>query len=56
MNKLRKSFLYFFLAITFLSVDACRKKYDATAEDMTEYGWVLYKTKFRRYTVKIGNG
>ena len=45
MNKLRKSFIYFFLAIAFLSIDACRKKYDATAEDMTEYGWVLYKTK-----------
>ena len=45
MNKLRKSFLYFFLAITFLSVDACRKKYNPTAEDMTEYGWILYKSK-----------
>ena len=45
MEKLRKSILYFFLVIGLLTVDACRKNYDATAEDMSQYGWVLYKSK-----------
>jgi tetratricopeptide (TPR) repeat protein len=28
-----------------ITVDACRKKYYATAEDMAEYGWVLFETQ-----------
>ena len=45
MKKLRKSLLYFVLAIGLLTIDACRKNYNATAEDMSQYGWVLYKSK-----------
>ena len=45
MKKLRKSIFYFYLVICLLTIDACRKNYNATAEDMTQYGWVLYKSK-----------
>jgi len=42
------------------SIDACRKKYISTSEDMAKHGWVLYETKdyinsnswFRDATVK----
>ena len=42
IRRLRKTTLLFMLTIGVISIDACRKNYDATAEDMTEYGWVLY--------------
>ncbi|MDP6340081.1 MAG: hypothetical protein QF842_07175 [Candidatus Marinimicrobia bacterium] len=35
----------FLISIGLITLDACRKKYYATAENMAEYGWVLYKTK-----------
>ena len=41
-KRLHKTTLLFMIAIGVISMDACRKNYDATAEDMTEYGWVLY--------------
>ena len=42
------------------SIDACRKKYISTSEDMAKHGWVLYEAKdyinsnswFRDATVK----
>ena len=43
MKQLRKSFLYFVLAIGLLTIDACRKKYNSTAKDMSDYGWILYE-------------
>ena len=42
IRRLRKTTLLFMIAIGVISIDACRKNYDATAEDMSEYGWVLY--------------
>ena len=45
INRFHKPTLLFIMAIGLLTVDACRKKYYATAEDMAEYGWVLYETK-----------
>jgi len=42
IRRLRKTTLLFMITIGVISIDACRKNYDATAEDMTEYGWVLY--------------
>ncbi len=36
--------LILLLSIGLLSIDACRKKFAATAEDMVDYGWVLYET------------
>ena len=24
-------------------IDACRKKYNSTAKDMSDYGWILYE-------------
>ena len=33
------------MSIGLITLDACRKKYYATAEDMSEYGWVMYETK-----------
>ena len=40
-----KTTLLFLMAIGLITLDACRKKYYATAEDMSEYGWVMYETK-----------
>ena len=42
IRRLRKTTLLFMITIGVISIDACRKNYDATAEDMSEYGWVLY--------------
>ena len=42
---LYKTTLLFFIAIGLITLDACRKKYYATAEDMAEYGWVMYETQ-----------
>ena len=39
-----KKYLILVLAFALLPLDACRKKYAATAEDMVEYGWDLYET------------
>ena len=33
------------MAIGLITMDACRKKFYATAEDMAEYGWELFETK-----------
>ena len=41
----KKASIYLVIALFLLSVESCRKKYFATAEDMAEYGWVLYKSK-----------
>ena len=41
----KKASIYLVIALSLLSVESCRKKYFATAEDMAEYGWVLYKSK-----------
>ena len=39
-----KKYLILLIAFGLLTLEACRKKYAATAEDMVEYGWVLYET------------
>ena len=44
-RRISKTTLLFIMAIGLITFDACRKKYYATAEDMAEYGWVLYETK-----------
>ena len=44
-RRLHKTTLLFFIAIGVITLDACRKKYYATAEDMAEYGWVMYETQ-----------
>jgi len=44
-RRLHKTTLLFFIAIGLITLDACRKKYYATAEDMAEYGWVMYETQ-----------
>lgn len=41
---IHKKYLILFLAFALLTLNACRKKYESTAEDMVEYGWVLYET------------
>ena len=41
----QKTTVLFLISIGLITLDACRKKYYATAENMAEYGWVLYKTK-----------
>ncbi|MDP6611028.1 MAG: hypothetical protein QF823_01815 [Candidatus Marinimicrobia bacterium] len=41
----QKTTILFLISIGLITLDACRKKYYATAENMAEYGWVLYKTK-----------
>ncbi|MEA1882496.1 MAG: hypothetical protein U9N31_08865 [Candidatus Marinimicrobia bacterium] len=41
----RKATILFVITIGLITFDACRKKYYATAEDMVDFGWVLYKTK-----------
>ena len=45
IHRIQRPTLFFLLIIGLITVDACRKKYYATAEDMAEYGWVLYETK-----------
>jgi hypothetical protein len=40
-----KTTLLFIIAIGLITVDACRKKFYASADDMAEYGWVLFETK-----------
>ena len=57
---IKRTALTFIVLTGLLSIDACRKKYNSTSEDMAEYGWVLYKDKdyinsnswFRDATVK----
>ena len=44
-RRMSKTTLLFIIAIGLITVDACRKKFYATAEDMAEYGWVLFETK-----------
>tara|TARA_Y100000590_G_C15734449_1_gene1018078 strand:- start:2903 stop:3631 length:729 start_codon:yes stop_codon:yes gene_type:complete len=56
----KKALAYLFIALSVLSIESCRKKYIATAEDMTKHGWVLYEAKdyinsnswFRDATIK----
>ena len=45
IRRIERPTLFFLLIIGLITLDACRKKYYATAEDMAEYGWVLYETK-----------
>ena len=44
-RRMSKTTLLFIMAIGLITMDACRKKFYATAEDMAEYGWVLFETK-----------
>ena len=44
-RRMSKTTLLFIMAIGLITVDACRKKFYASAEDMAEYGWVLFETK-----------
>ena len=44
-RRMSKTTLLFIMAIGLITMDACRKKFYATAEDMTEYGWELFETK-----------
>ena len=44
-GRMSKTTLLFIMAIGLITVDACRKKFYATAEDMAEYGWELFETK-----------
>lgn len=43
--RIHKPTLLFLLFVGMITIDACRKKYYATAEDMAEYGWELYESK-----------
>ena len=43
--RIQKPTLLFLLFVGMITVDACRKKYYATAEHMAEYGWELYESK-----------
>lgn len=45
IRRIQRPTLLCLLIIGIITVDACRKKYYATAEDMADYGWVLYETK-----------
>ncbi len=45
MRRIQRPTLLFLLIIGVITIDACRKKYYATAEDMAEYGWELYEAK-----------
>tara|TARA_B100000586_G_scaffold52963_1_gene35599 strand:- start:970 stop:1626 length:657 start_codon:yes stop_codon:yes gene_type:complete len=45
MGRMSKTTVLFILSLGLITVDACRKKYYATAEDMAEYGWVLFETQ-----------
>ena len=38
-HRFKKASVYLLIALSVLSVESCRKKYFATAEDMAEYGW-----------------
>ena len=57
---LKKTGLTLIVMLGIFSIDACRKKYIATSEDMAKHGWVLYIDKdyinsnswFRDATVK----
>ena len=57
---LKKTGLTLIVLLGLFSIDACRKKYIATSEDMAQHGWVLYIDKdyinsnswFRDATVK----
>ena len=57
---LKKTGLTLIVLLGIFSIDACRKKYIATSEDMSQHGWVLYIDKdyinsnswFRDATVK----
>ena len=57
---LKKTGLTLIVLLGIFSIDACRKKYIATSEDMAKHGWVLYIDKdyinsnswFRDATVK----
>ena len=44
-RRMSKTTLLFIMAIGLITMDACRKKFYATAEDMAEYGWELFETK-----------
>ena len=44
-RRMSKTTLLFIIAIGLITMDACRKKFYATAEDMAEYGWELFETK-----------
>ena len=44
-RRISKTTLLFIMAIGLITMDACRKKFYATAEDMAEYGWELFETK-----------
>ena len=44
-GRMSKTTLLFIMAIGLITVDACRKKFYASADDMAEYGWVLFETK-----------
>ena len=44
-RRFKKVSVYLLIALSVLSVESCRKKYFATAEDMAEYGWDLYTSK-----------
>ena len=44
-RRMSKTTLLFIMAIGLITMDACRKKFYATAEDMAEYGWKLFETK-----------
>lgn len=45
MKRIQRPTLLCLLIVGMITVDACRKKYYATAEDMAEYGWELYEAK-----------
>ncbi len=45
IGRFHKTTLLFLTVIGLITLDGCRKKFLATAEDMAEYGWVLYETK-----------
>ena len=45
MKRIHRANLFFILTIGLITVDACRKNYYASAEDMAEYGWVLFEKK-----------
>ena len=42
---LKKTGLTLIVLLGIFSIDACRKKYIATSEDMAQHGWVLYIDK-----------
>jgi len=44
-GRIQRTTLLFMAVIGLTTMDACRKNFSATAEDMAEYGWDLYETK-----------